>query len=274
MRAIVLSVLLCLQVLPDTSAQAKQSGEDQVNGKEEKKDRPKEDKGNPETASSRSNNNPKAEQPGPEKAYRWEKAYAPETVATWALVLVAIAASVIAIWTLWAIKDQVQIARSDLETTRVVAEIAKRSADTATQALRLTERADVLFENVGIRTDTIGHPEHSVMTMGFRNFGRTRADQVYAGFTMKAPDQEPMTATPFGPTVTGSGDTLILTFAPLSEYATERTFKRMWEGEICLALEGEVTYHDVFGAPHRTACVASFWFKRTPQFSIERKEAT
>lgn len=223
-----------------------------------------------------------AQETGGKKRYAFETVFAPETIASWGLVLVGIVAGYFAYRTLRAIKNQVEIARLGVEAARiaadaatVAAESAKRSADMAAEALHLTERADMLFENVGIRNDTIGSLRSAVFTMEFKNFGRTRATQLYAKFTVGAPDQESMTATAFGPTVTGSGDTLTVAFIPIGEYATEDTFKRLSAGEISLSLEGNITYEDVFGVAHRTVCVASFsGATRLPRFEILRKEAT
>jgi hypothetical protein len=153
---------------------------------------------------------------------------------------------------------------------------AIRAGRLAEEALHLTERADILVESItlsspGTAPNTMS--AQTVIKIVFKNFGRTRADEMHLRFWLGVPGAAPAPEPPRIPTVLGNGDTHPMPFPRIGECVNEITFRRILAGEIPLQFTGEVTYRDVFGLNHKTVCAGTF----RPQplgFDVDRNEAT
>ena len=193
--------------------------------------------------------------------------FGPATWASWFLGVAAVVAGLIALATLRAISYQARIAKISLHQLRRyvsftarLAKSAKESADTAARhaelaerALHLTERADVLVDQITIST----HPEFtpdSVVKIAFKNYGRTRANRIETTAKLFSPDvaTEPNEPPPIARRVVGAGDHYPVVFQPLKRCMTEETFVGIDEGAIALRFEAEIVYYDVFDKRHTT----------------------
>jgi hypothetical protein len=99
---------------------------------------------------------------------------------------------------------------------------------------------------------------NTVVTVIFKNFGRTRADHVHFRFTFGVPDGEPVPEPPRIPTVLGPGDTFPMPFPRIGQCVNKTTFQQIMASEVPLRFAGEVTYKDVFGFEHWTRCGGTF----------------
>jgi hypothetical protein len=192
------------------------------------------------------------------------------------LSLFAVVAAYVGLKTLGAIKQQGRIARVGLRASRiaasastVAAKAAKESADTASRALLLTERADILIEAVPISNHPV-FDAASVISIVFKNFGRTRANQVQVrnelhitGVALAGPFQKPLSAA-----VLAARQTLEPHFHRIGEWLTAETARNILDGKAVLRFEAEVFYIDVFGQPHRTKGSGAF-VPQTCSFRID-----
>lgn len=157
---------------------------------------------------------------------------------------------------------------------QVSAYAAKKSADMAEAAVRLTERADILLDAVSFEAN---NPLPDVI-LRVKNFGRTRAIDTRIdcklivippknGFV---PNREPMCATE-GPLTIGAGDGQNIRFSGLHGWFVEFHGSVM-RGLIGLRVELAVSYRDVFDKPHRTIAEGSF-MPQSRTFRIDRNES-
>jgi hypothetical protein len=186
-----------------------------------------------------------------------------------------VAAAILALKTLSAIKEQARIARIGLHATRVAAsaatvsaKAARESADTARAtaelaetALHLTERADILIDGVTVSTSP-AFTGDTVFRIVFKNFGRTRGNRVEISSRLLFVPEIKLIVEDNRPkilaAVLGAGKTLTSAFQFMRECLTEETFERIAQGELVLRFEAEVLYFDVFDKRHHTKCSGTF----------------
>jgi hypothetical protein len=142
----------------------------------------------------------------------------------------------------------------------VQAKAAKQSAENDERTVRLTERADVLLEAAGFDHPIAGRFDgHSRISLPFKNFGRTRANNVLLDVNLLIPGVPNTPAAPPIPKITiGAGDTQTVKFGSFLETLTQDTFRGICDGSIKLGFVGEIAYQDVFGTPHIVECSGEF----------------
>jgi hypothetical protein len=143
--------------------------------------------------------------------------------------------------------------------TETAANAAKKSAEVAEMALKLGERADVLLNAVALTMDPTVLSTNSAINiysrvnMEFKNFGRTRAQNVRCLIGLIIPGV-PETVPPREPFILGPGATQLLTFEQFSATMTQKTYQDIAGGVIDLKFAGTVTYEDIFGESHSITC--------------------
>ncbi|HLW52955.1 MAG TPA: hypothetical protein VKW06_08930 [Candidatus Angelobacter sp.] len=179
----------------------------------------------------------------------------------WATVTgacVALSALLVLIW-------QTRITRRLAQVATVTADAAKDSAEIAKKALHLAERADIALEAAGLSTgQEIGKSTEVVLR--FKNFGRTRANDVTFKVALTAPGVPESTST-LGPLILAAGAEQSVTFNRLVDWLSGETFSRINTGQDIMCFAGDVTYRDVFGVPHTTKYSGTF-LPRTRTFMI------
>jgi hypothetical protein len=121
-------------------------------------------------------------------------------------------------------------------------------------AVRLTQRADVLLDGIGISTHPQALGPLSEIAVVFKNYGTTRASAVRLDVWLNFADIQG-TPEQDGPIVViGPGETQRKRFEALHLSMDQKTADGIVSGEIPLTLIGSATYCDVFGKRHRTLC--------------------
>ena len=142
--------------------------------------------------------------------------------------------------------------------TRRSANAAVKAANTSEMALKLSERADILLEGASVLAGvTQKVDQDSQVVMGFRNFGRTRAQNVRFEISLEIPGV-PNSIPPQAPITIGAGETQSLCFPRFAEFLTRETGEGIARGKIPLKFRGSVTYDDVFEDPHTFRCGGTF----------------
>jgi hypothetical protein len=133
------------------------------------------------------------------------------------------------------------------------ANAAKNSADTYKETVRLTERADVLMDSVGILKQE-GNPflADAYVAIRFKNFGRTRASNVLCRVKLTVPDTPPALPEQMPITLLAPGDILGVRFEAFGKWLTKDTMENVLEGLTELRFTSELEYTDIFGVPHKT----------------------
>jgi hypothetical protein len=154
---------------------------------------------------------------------------------------------------------QMEIMQRQAAGTETAANAAKKSAEVAEMALKLAERGDVLLNAVSltmdptvVSTNTAIHP-YSRVSMEFKNFGRTRAQNVRCLIGLVIPGV-PETVPPREPFILGPGATQLLTFETFKATLTQKTYEDIASGVIDLKFAGTVSYEDIFGESHTITC--------------------
>ncbi len=123
---------------------------------------------------------------------------------------------------------------------------------------RLTQRADVLLDQIGIKP----RPNPCYLTDGteisiiFKNFGPTRANDVRTTVDLSMPGvtkKAHVAAPPMPASVVAAGDQLTVTFPPLGMAFESAVLAKASKGDIPLRFDATVEYTDVFGTRHHTA---------------------
>jgi biopolymer transport protein ExbD len=167
---------------------------------------------------------------------------------TLALAIIGAIAACIAIRSLRVIGHQATHAKT-------AALAAKRSADAYEKTVRLTERADVLLDAISI-VQPEGNPyfQDGRVIVTFKNFGRTRANNLKSSVTLTVPDVEPLSVEAPLDTVLGPGDTQKVTFGTLAEWLTREKFEGVYQRKIELRFDAKVSYADIFEVTHMMEC--------------------
>lgn len=219
----------------------------------------------PKQSQAEANTGKRNDQPeNPWRKYLCE-AFGPSYLSNWVLAVFALVGAGIALKTLNTINTQARISFIGLKATRVAASAAKQSATTAANsaklaemALYLTERADLLMEKVTPSIPRVFQPD-IVFTLGFKNFGRTRADHVTVVAWLGVADAKQEEPPPeVAPTIVGAGDTFPIPLPMVGKCVTEETFAEIVNGKALLRFEGTVIYKDVFGFTHQTKCTGTY----------------
>lgn len=133
-------------------------------------------------------------------------------------------------------------------------------------AVRLTQRADMLMDQIGIhpRPNPCYLTSDTTFSIAFKNFGPTRASNIECE-TMRfyilgakekdVPGKEP----PIPPTNTGPGDQYVLTFPKLGIRYDDDSIQEASKGNAPLLFEGAIRYKDVFGKSHLTRCRGRYY---------------
>jgi hypothetical protein len=154
--------------------------------------------------------------------------------------------------------------------TEIAANAAKKSADTAEAAMRLTERADILLDSAGLSVQTLMDAD---VILRFKNFGRTRALAVRFNVTLLVNDIPQADPAELGPMLLGAGDEQTAVVFPL-RMLPDNVRGQVFRAQTPMTFAGQVTYQDVFGVTHRTECTGRFLIRNgQPGFIVERNEA-
>ena len=136
---------------------------------------------------------------------------------------------------------QALLLRTSANAAKASAKAAEKAASVAEQTLRLTPRADVLIDSVGIDDSGAHFGPHSRLVIQFKNFGNTRATGVSFKFRLTSPGSEDISAPAVLPSITqGGGSTQRLTFQSFGATFKSETFKKIVGGESPMRFDGVV----------------------------------
>jgi hypothetical protein len=168
----------------------------------------------------------------------------------------------------WAMHRQARFMREALAETKKAADAATMSAKTAKDALHLCERADVLIYKVtASKPATYGSPNlgpTSVVTITFKNYGRTRAMHLTATcyleiYSLEQTEPLKISKPAVGvPMVLGAGDTFEVKFPPIGEWLDDDTVRQIIVRPIMLWFKAEINYKDVFDIERPTVGYGDF----------------
>ncbi len=191
----------------------------------------------------------------------WDKAY---VVFTGLLVVIGALGVGFAIKTLRAIERQALSMRrqtthlkNSVVQARRAANAAKKSAEFAELATKASERADVLLDAAGLSTGREMTPQSRVV-LRFKNYGRTRANQVNFSLRVMIPETPDGKALSLPPTPMGAGDFQTVSFQMFTEWVTKDSFEKIPNGESVMRFAGTVSYRDMFDECHTTRCSGTF----------------
>jgi hypothetical protein len=155
----------------------------------------------------------------------------------------------------------------------IQARAAKRSADNDERSVRLTERADVLLEAVGLTYGPSGQLDgRAAVKLRFKNFGRTRATNVQLSADLIIPGIPDSATLPKMPKIVmGAGDDQTATFGNFGNYLTTETAQGIFKGTVKMEFVAKATYDDVFGKSHICEC-AGYFEHRAKAFVCTRTE--
>lgn len=132
------------------------------------------------------------------------------------------------------------------------------------EAVRLTQRADILVSQVGVQprlNPSILTP-NTIVSVTFKNFGPTRASGVRFSIAL---DNEELSPAPSHhdtnlPVITlAAGEDTSVNHAQLGRFFTPETIQKMSKGEVKLAVDARVSYRDVFGKRHQSHSRAVYY---------------
>ncbi len=129
--------------------------------------------------------------------------------------------------------------------------VSYKAFDDQRNAVRLTQRADVLIDTIA--TSTTGPlTDATVVTVKFKNFGPTRADRLVLAISIGI-KKEPAVPAPRRelpvPSL-ASTDTQSYEFEPITRILTQDELNGVNAGILTLQILGELTYRDVFQQAH------------------------
>lgn len=188
---------------------------------------------------------------------------------TWVFTLFLVIVGSVAMWvaltTLRTIKRQTKAAET-------AANAAKKSADTGEMALRLSERADVMLDSAGVSTGQQKITPESRVLLQFKNYGRTRANNVRFNFSVTIPDLPDSESLPLPPIPIGARDTQQIFFRMFREWVTKDTFLSILNGKTKVRFSGTLAYDDVFGQSHTVKC-SGILLSHSGTFMVEENSA-
>jgi hypothetical protein len=155
--------------------------------------------------------------------------------------------------------------------SKVTADAAKLSADTARDTLYLTQSADVqMADTIWNQPSAQGVPE-TIITIVFKNFGHTAARNVMFDVTLGIPGRPfTMNEAPSPPVTLAAQQVANVGFRPLWQIITNpEDLAKIVAGIEKMRLHGSVSYDDVFGRHHETT-FGSVYIERSTSFKIDR----
>jgi len=189
----------------------------------------------------------------------------PEILPSWLLFVVGTTG----IYFAWRTLRGLEIQTSALKTT---AEAAKKSADVAEQALRISERADVLLNTAMFHHGNVLNGVDAFVEIEFKNFGPTRARNVQLSLNLVIEEVPSTDSTHIPPITLGAGDTRRINSDFFVKFLTEQTSSSIFQGKLPLRFEAHASYEDVFGQKHTTHSTG-LWIPAKGTFLIEREES-
>jgi len=157
---------------------------------------------------------------------------------------------------------------------RRAANAARKSAEFAELATKVSERADILLDGVQIMLPPDNmFSGRSWVQLRFKNFGRTRANNVAFKCSLIIPGLPDGSAPALPEMVLGAGDSQNVPFQPFIEFLTEATFRDIANNAIKLRFEAIATYADVFGKQHKTRATGTMTDPVKRLFSIDENSA-
>src|SRR5438309_2687236 len=124
-----------------------------------------------------------------------------------------------------AIKRQADIAGRQAKSAEVAACAAKKSAEVAEHALKISQRADVLLNRVSLLNpfDATGIVPKTTVKMEFKNCGKTRAEKVVFHVKLTTPDLNDAEIPAIEPITMGAGETQVVGFPYFGQCFTRDT---------------------------------------------------
>jgi hypothetical protein len=169
----------------------------------------------------------------------------PEILPSWLLFVVAATG----VYFAWRTLRGLEIQTSALNTT---AQAANKSADVAEQALRLSQRADVLLNAAIFNHGTVLSAEDAFVVVEFKNFGSTRARNVQLSLNLVVEGVPTSDCKRLPPITMGAGNIKRVNSGYFVEFLTPQTTNDIFQGKLPLRFEGQASYEDVFGQKHTT----------------------
>lgn len=168
----------------------------------------------------------------------------------WATVIGVIGGFIGMIFLLW----QNFLLRRSVIAAKKSADTAESAAKFAQNAVRDSERADILLEGVSIIRSRSGVVDgDSQLAFRYKNFGRTRAKNVRFNAAMLIEGVNLPNATQHLPElVMGAGQERDIKFETFRQCLSKTTFEQIMRGEIALRFDSSVIYEDVFGSSYTT----------------------
>lgn len=149
-----------------------------------------------------------------------------------------------------------------------IATAAVKNATTTENALKLSERAEVLLDQVIIKVAGQFNNQASIELV-LKNCGRTKAEGVVGDFKLIVKDVVRHTITS-QPTALGAGQTHIIKFPRFQTVLTTPEFDQVLRGEINMCLYGIYNYDDMFGGSYTRQCVGTF-VSASNNFTIDQR---
>ncbi|MGA8500547.1 MAG: hypothetical protein WB683_03295 [Candidatus Sulfotelmatobacter sp.] len=170
--------------------------------------------------------------------------------------------------------ELIRHAAAQLAELNTSATAAKRSAEFAELAVKVSECADVLLLGVSIKFATSQRLDgNSNVVFTFKNFGRTRANNTKFSISLILPEVPHNDVVPINVAIViGASDTQVIGCERFREWLAQETFDKFLRGESVLRFSAGVTYEDVFGQPH-AAPFAGFFDFHSQTFRVEENEA-
>lgn len=155
--------------------------------------------------------------------------------------------------------------------TAKAADAAKKSADVAEQALRISQAADVHLDAVSVMDDTQAgfYKPTNRVSFRFQNFGSTQARDVAFEYTMKTSvGKETGSEKPLR-TVIPAGATRTLSTRPMAGWLTIQEAQAIELGQAEVRFTVSVTWKDVFGETS-TAVFSGFYQSGEKKWGYEK----
>ena len=196
--------------------------------------------------------------------YMSPELYSPTFWLQLALAVIGVGGLVAALKTLNKMERQTKAAE-------IAANAAKKGADTTEEALRLTQRADILLDQAQLNIGDAQSGAGAIVILVFKNFGYTRAINVVFHTGLLTPVAKKGSPV-IGPVTLGPNDTQRIAFERFGNWMNEDTAAQIFGGKVLLQFFAEVTYEDLFGVHHFSRYFGT-WNHETRAFRVDKHEA-
>lgn len=119
-------------------------------------------------------------------------------------------------------------------------------------AVRLTQRADVLIHSVDISTYPNPLTPATKISVIFKNYGPTRASNLRLEAALEYDDIRGLPQRERIPITLAAGENQVITFDPMGMHMKAETAQAIADGTAPFTFVAEATYFDVFGKKHHT----------------------